>query len=273
MHLKIISTADSQTQGIHAALTAINTGQLFEPLHFANTNVDIFLLNQFHGFSVTLKPQYPQQALTLAKVLFHAVAEGKQLLVKTILKTPLSPDILDQEVKLTPLMLAITKNNLPMIQRLHKSGASLDAGLEDGTTPLILALKNNPTLAHYFIENKAQVDAINTNQENPLNLATMMGREDLSLAILAKATAIDTPNIWGRRPLLQAVITGMDEVIEKLLQRGANPNHGDKAGLTPLISARRNRQKAIECLLLKYGANPIYGISDSDLQWLYNNQY
>jgi uncharacterized protein len=138
----------------------------------------------------------------------------------------------------TPLLYAARKGCLECAQILVKAGADKDLTDPDGVTPLLLATLNfNFDVAAYLIEQGANVDKWDFWGRSPLYAA-------------ADANTLPT---GGRadRPSLDA--TSSLQLIEKLLQAGANPNLQLKL-FPPYRSLRDDRGAD---LLLGMGATPL----------------
>lgn len=60
----------------------------------------------------------------------------------------------------------------------------------------------------------------------------------------------------GQTPIYYAIKSNKPEVIEFLLQQGANLENLDKRGQTPINFALRHNKVHLRDLLVKYGATP-----------------
>ncbi len=161
---------------------------------------------------------------------------------------------------LTPLLYAARQGCLECVKILAEAGAGLDLGDPDNISPLLMACLN--------------------------------GRWDTAAYLISKGVNIDKWDWWGQSPLYAAVDLNtiphggrpdrpsLDEttslqVIEMLLEKGANPNlqlkllppyrslGADRGvdgmltiGTTPLLRAAKAMDAPAIALLLKHGANP-----------------
>lgn len=73
-------------------------------------------------------------------------------------------------------------------------------------------------------------------------------------ALLDGGAAVDARDGHGRTALHQATIGGYGDILELLLQRGADPNAADRRGYTPLALVEDRAE--IARILLTHGANP-----------------
>lgn len=169
----------------------------------------------------------------------------------------------------TFLHIAVDKNYERLVDLLLSAGAKLDEFNSKGFSPVTLAIvQNKPRMVKKFMKAGA-----NPNQRPPdifhfyhLHLAAYYGFvEIVDILLEAKASltlrdandntalhkALDTPMISPQ------VKTDDDiaQIVEKILDRGSDPNTQDNEGLTPAMKAvRRNNFKALE-MLAKRGAD------------------
>jgi len=156
---------------------------------------------------------------------------------------------------LTPLVFAAREGDLESAGLLVKAGANINQQTEYGWTPLLTAVNNrNYRVAQFLIEQGANVNLANKGGWTPLYLA------------------VDNRNIeGGDYPVPKADLDHL-QLIELLLQKGANPNLKVKDntltrtiftmqwffedGATPFVRASQSSDTALMSLLLKHGADP-----------------
>jgi ankyrin repeat protein len=156
---------------------------------------------------------------------------------------------------LTPLVFAAREGDLESAKLLIDAGAPINETTEYGWTPLLTAVNNrNYLLASYLLDKGADPNIANKGLWTPLYIAT------------------DNRNIeGGDYPVPKGDMDHL-EIIEKLLQKGANPNGKIKEntltrtiftmqwffedGATPFIRAAQSSDTALMTLLLKYKADP-----------------
>jgi ankyrin len=156
---------------------------------------------------------------------------------------------------LTPLVFAAREGDLESARLLVKAGANINQQTEYGWTPLLTAVNNrNYQLAQFLVEQGADVNLPNKGGWTPLYLAS------------------DNRNIeGGDYPVPKADLDHL-QLIELLLQKGANPNLKVKDntltrtiftmqwffedGATPFVRAAQSSDTALMSLLLKHGADP-----------------
>ena len=93
--------------------------------------------------------------------------------------------------------------------------------------------------------------------------ASRDGWRDGSMEVIATILSsgmvkVDSEGYGGSTPLLEAVNGNNNNVVQFLLQRGADPNKGNKTinDSTPLYMAARNGNKRMAKVLLNGGAHP-----------------
>ena len=194
---------------------------------------------------------------------------------------------------------AATKGHLAMAKFLVSRGADVNATDPNAGTPLHQAVFfGDPDLVEWLIARKADVNAIqpaygNTplhhlgirqNSTNFLKLLTLLldaganpllenksglaaytqvaGRDEGAALLLIDKVPADKRNTLPEPPLVTAMRVTQLNVIERLLNEGADPNATDKTGRTALfILPFRNQptpeQIAATKLLIKRGADPL----------------
>ena len=163
---------------------------------------------------------------------------------------------------MSPLQYAARDGRLEIVRILLDAGASINETDANEITPLIAAITNNhPDVARFLIERGADVKA-----------ADWYGRTPLWAAVETRNMDVDNAtfeNSVDRAPFL--------ELIQLLLERGANPNARTKesppirreflritgtlawvdfTGQTPFLAAALAGDVTVMKLLLKHGADP-----------------
>jgi len=156
---------------------------------------------------------------------------------------------------LTPLVFAAREGDIESARLLIDAGAPINETTEYGWTPLLTAVNNrNYQLASFLLDRGADPNLANKGGWTPLYIAT------------------DNRNIeGGDYPVPKGDLDHL-EIIEKLLEKGANPNGKIKEntltrtiftmqwffedGATPFIRAAQSSDTVLMTLLLKYKADP-----------------
>src|SRR5688572_16034915 len=211
----------------------------------------------------------------------------------------------------TALMWASARRHPPMIELLLAHGAAIDArsahrdyqrhitaegrpkSLDSGGfTPLLYAARENClACVDVLLAKGADIDLADPDGVSPLHLAIMNANWDLAKNLIEAGADVDQWDIFGAAPLFTAVggrsrndggrasidppnqTTGL-EIVQLLLERGANPNmqlffrpanlNGatNTRGSTPLIRAVANNDMEVVKLLLENGADATVYMAD-----------
>lgn len=153
----------------------------------------------------------------------------------------------------TPLALAASSGGrIDTLRRLIAANADVNAELHGGSTALSLAVARSSAVAvDILLEAKADPDP-----DQPLLNAVCSGRNDIVRKLLEAGAKIDLHDSYGNGLLHQAAMQGTEETVTLLMEKGAKIDQRDRRhGFTPLQSAvYYNRQQMVE-FLLEQGAD------------------
>jgi uncharacterized protein len=192
------------------------------------------------------------------------------------------------------LLLAAERGETQRVLDLLQHGAAINVQDEQGRTPVMRATYASQTVTvDALIRAGADIDLRDNNLDNPLNYASAEGLLDIvRLAIDAHADTrltnrfggvslipaaergyveivrelltrsdveVNHVNNLGWTALLEAIILGKGElahqqIVQLLVDHGADVHLADKDGITPLQHARRRGFTAIASTLAKAGA-------------------
>ena len=193
------------------------------------------------------------------------------------------------------LLKAIQRGDREAVLKLLEEGADINVGDAQGRTPVMIATyQHNTDMVRVLLQAGADVNIRDNNKENPLLHAGAQGWLDiLSLAIEAHADTrltnrfggisiipaserghvevvrelltrtdinVNHINNLGWTALLEAIILSNggkahQQIVQLLIDYGADVNLADKDGVTPLLHARERGFTEIEHMLLQAGAH------------------
>ncbi|DBA01126.1 TPA: hypothetical protein N0F65_001754 [Lagenidium giganteum] len=154
----------------------------------------------------------------------------------------------------TPLHEAATNGHLDACKLLVEYGFLVDCHTTRGRTPLMYATKGNYVdLVRYLVQNcHANVNEQNEMGVTPIYIASQDGHEQM-VELLIELGA--DPNIYNRTchsPLHEAVAGGFGRVAAFLMDHGANKHAVDAMGVTIWHEAAGNGDVELLELLLRY---------------------
>ncbi len=164
------------------------------------------------------------------------------------------PDFVD----ITPLIIACQHGYLDIARLLLDSGANIDLKCNEGCTPLFNACANNHTnIVRLLVERGADINLGNiTMEENPLSIS-IDNKNIPIIKILINQPTINLNQIENLYCpyLFQAIVWDNFEIMDLLLNAGADVNIVDNNGETPIEFAIKDNKFEIIQELLLHGAN------------------
>jgi uncharacterized protein len=162
----------------------------------------------------------------------------------------------------TPVILAVqySYSRLGVLHYLVEKGADLNIANINGETALMLAASsNNSEAAEILLAHKASIDPRNTQLQTALHIAAGGLHTKIVAAVLGSSGArgldIDIRDASGMTPLMLAANNEgfvPDEVMQLLINKGAQVNAQDAQGYTALmIAAKVGQMAGVEFLLAK----------------------
>ena len=212
-----------------------------------------------------------------ATPLWTACLNGSAAMVEILLKAGADPNraLLAGE---TPVMIAARTGNPDVVKQLLDKEANVNAKGPRGQTPLMWAVAQKHSAivkillargadVHARSEGWSQVMAVPPHGFPGYNRAIPHGKDtallfasrggDLASAkLLVSAGAnVNDADAWGVTATVLAAHSGFGEIVEFLLDKGADPNLA-AAGFTALHEAIMRRDEKVAAALLAHGANP-----------------
>jgi uncharacterized protein len=175
----------------------------------------------------------------------------------------------DTNTRNEQLLMAAQRGEIETVLKLLQEGADINVTDAQGRTPVMIATyKHDTEMVRALIQKGADINMRDSQKENPLLHAGAQGWLDiLKLAIEAKADTTLT-NRFGGISIIPAAERGHVETVRELLTRtDINVNHVNNLGWTALLEAivlsdGGQAQQQIVQLLVDHGAD--VNIPDKD---------
>ena len=153
---------------------------------------------------------------------------------------------------------ACVSENLPMIDYLIEEGLSLTV-FEVGISPIENAIYDNclQTLKHTIEKHEYSCDALLSGKWTPLGRCCFFNHFLMARYLLengADVNLVSTKNVSA--PIQIAAANQHTEIVNLLIELGADVNKADANGIDALMSASRGGYRSVVQMLLKGGASP-----------------
>ena len=102
-----------------------------------------------------------------------------------------------------------------------------------------------------MLEAGVQPDALDSSGETALGWATFNGHSEIVELLLNSGADANLKNQYGNTPLIYAAAKGRTEILERLILAGAKPSVRSRSDLTPLVLAARDGHSETVRALLK----------------------
>ena len=195
----------------------------------------------------------------------HQATYSNQLeIVRLLLKFGANPNVIQMNSRKTPLHLATAKGFTEIVKLLLQNGAEINAKDIKGRTPLFWAtLKNNFEVVKLLIDKGADVDMCQSNgKTSPLMIAVYHGFEDIIDLLIEKGANLNV----NFQALHFAIANKNPKVVQKLLENGAEMwKFGNN--YAPLHLAALLSSNEVCKILISHGAcvNDIDGLQTTPL--------
>ena len=150
-----------------------------------------------------------------------------------------------------PLLLAVEKGHIGVLELLIKHEANLEISDPDGFTPLIMSAElNHPELLQILLDAGADIEAEDKAERTALDWAIIMQSTDVETIL----RVIDAPSS-AEKSFIAAIQTNNIDAVKALLENGADVNEPAYTTKTPLHYASHSRNKEILTLMMTEGAD------------------
>jgi ankyrin repeat protein len=152
---------------------------------------------------------------------------------------------------MSALMLAASMGNVSLTRLMIRGGANVHLSVRDtGATALRLAIDASaPSEVIDLLLKAGATDACNLDGTSPLMAAISNGREADALKMLEKGFSANAKSVTGWMPLHLACDRASFNVVQVLLDKGADPNIPAPDGTVVLLALLQRRSKAsLDCI-------------------------
>ena len=200
----------------------------------------------------------------MLEALKDAILAGHHNVVRRLLNMIITIDHqLSQTGGWLPLQFAAHKGDVAMTRLLLEAGADVSP-TGSGTKPIHIAShRGSVEITSMLVSAGAAIDADDNHGFQPIHLASTYAERAAQIALLVSAGAkVDAVNSsapsWQKYPLQLACLTGQRANVCALLELGATKDIGRSLLDAPLGIAIRQRHVEIVQTLLEHGADPNY---------------
>lgn len=212
-----------------------------------------------------------------ATPLWLAAQNGSAAMVRRLLQAGANPNaaLLAGE---TPLMAASRAGSADIVEELAAKGAAVNARAKRGQTALMWAVaQKHPAVVKALLAHGADLRAkaeawsqvmavpphglleynrsIPHGADTPLMFAARAGDLDSAKLLVAAGADVNDADAWGISATVLAAHSGFADLVEFLLDKGADPN-AMAAGFSALHEAIMRRDERMVIALLAHGADP-----------------
>ena len=144
-----------------------------------------------------------------------------------------------------------------MIEFLVESGAAVDAGDSDRSTPLhVAAVRGHPACVAYLIEQGADLAFQDNNGAWSMSFAVSGANAEAVEVLIRAGAPLDLVTANGTTLLHYAAMRGLDNVFDLVVDAGVDPDVKSENGSVPLHWAASGGQKEMINRLIAAGADP-----------------
>ena len=255
-HLKIVELLTSKDVDLNVRFEDGRTPLMFATQREHAGIVEHLLKRHAHS---NIIDKHGATALTIA------CRYGYTEVASLLLNNGADPNLCSKEHE-TPLMLAGQLGTAPIVKLLLEKGANPNVVHRNGGTALMVACQNGHIdAARLMLEGGADPDMRDSEGWTALMFAAHHGHRDVVKLLHSKHASIHlTESKTGSSALMIAVKDGNLEMVDCLLDMGADRNMADDRNCTALMVACCLHYNDIAKLLIQRGADPEYRIERID---------
>ena len=190
---------------------------------------------------------------------FHGAVKAKDVAaVNAFLAAGMNPNVKEPISQAAPLIASSARGDIEIVRTLLNARAEVNAKDRGGYTPILRALeKSNLEIADLLLA-RPEIDL---NAQGASGVTVLMqyvglNNDEMVRKVLDRGANVDLQDSDGDTSLHRAAQSGNVKILDLLLARGAKPDVKNKVGGTPLMwAAVFGHQDAARALLEK-GADP-----------------
>ncbi len=190
---------------------------------------------------------------------FHVAVKAKDVAaVNAFLAAGMSPNVKEPISLAAPLIASSARGDIEIVRTLLKGGADVNAKDRGNYTPLLRALeKSNLEIADLLLARpEIELNAQGASGVTVLMQYVGLNNEDMVRKVLDRGANVDLQDSDGDTALHRAAQSGNVKILELLLAKSAKPDVKNKVGGTPLMwAAVFGHEDGARALLAK-GADP-----------------
>lgn len=192
----------------------------------------------------------------LDRNLFTAASAGDLELVNRLLAAGASAQAVDERGR-SALLAAVYGRRGDVSRTLIMAGADVNRKDTESNSPFLLAAATGQVdVVRLALSHGADLTSTDRYDGTALIAASQHGNVEVVKLLLQKGIAVDHVNQLGWTALLEAVILGdggtrYDEIVQLLIDAGADANLADREGVTPTRHARERGYKSMVKILMR----------------------
>jgi len=164
--------------------------------------------------------------------------------------------LIEEGATISTIHTAAYLGNLQSVKTFIEKGIQVDARIDDGETPLELAVSaGHSDLVTFLIDKGAEVNSRNERNRTPLYHAVWYGQKGIVELLIAKGVDVNAKDNRGYTPLHFALLYSKTDIARLLINKGADVHAKDRSGYTPLHWAVMMGNRELTRLVLSKGAD------------------
>lgn len=209
----------------------INLIWVFKPIYFYFLKVNIFYFKGDINMTKVIQ-------ILLNNLLIYGVKNNQQLIVRMFGKYTNTNVCVNDYYNDNPLIYAVRKGYLEIVELLLTKGVNLEHGDNGGGTALIWATKNGHlSIVEKLLARGADIHNENQSIDRLLFFAASNNKLEMVNFLLEHNAKFNYVNQIGDAALMYAALNGHLSMVELLLANGADVKYADSYGNTALIWA------------------------------------